>query len=135
MENRFLIFGAFFVLALLVLGCTGTKDQNMSGDNVASPSEVATEVKAETNVKPLEEAPVYEAPLTGSTDKVCATNSDCRLVSYRTGLGVQDSCMGTAADYKGIVSEKCYCKNIGQSTQTFINGTETVVQSYECRHV
>jgi hypothetical protein len=133
MENKILFFGILFIAAFLVLGCTGAqKEQKAETPAVTAPAAQQPAVP----VAPVEEeAPVYIAPLTGKITKNCKENSDCILVKYKTGTGVTEECMSATSDYKGASTDTCYCKNIGSQTQTFINGTEVVVQTYECRHV
>jgi hypothetical protein len=132
MENKILFFGILFIAAFLVLGCTGAqKEQKAETPIVTAPAAQPAAPAAPVT----EAAPVYTAPLTGKVDKNCKQNSDCVLVKYKTGAGTIEDCMSTTSDYKGESTDVCYCKNIGSQTQTFINGTEVVVQTYECRHV
>jgi hypothetical protein len=132
MENKILFFGILFIAAFLVLGCTGAqKEQKAATPAVTAPATQTAAPAAPVKVT----APIYTAPLTGKVDKNCKQNSDCVLVTYKTGAGTIEDCMSTASDYKGESTDACYCKNIGSQTQTFANGTEVVVQTYECRHV
>lgn len=130
--KRLLIAISLLLVAVLVLGCTSSHEQPKGIDVVETP--VETPVQPEV-VEPTPKTTVYNAPLTGSTDKICQTDDDCVLVKYVTGLGEDEECMGPAADYDGAQTNDCLCKEMDGSTQTLGNGTEIVTKSYECRHI
>jgi hypothetical protein len=122
------LFG-FLLLAVAALGCIGAAEEQ-------PPAETDDTTPSVPGPAPgVQEAPVYDAPLNGSKIRLdCQADEDCKLIRYRTGVGINEQCVADRSEYEGIETDDCTCKSLGYRT-TFINNTETQVEQFECRHV
>jgi hypothetical protein len=120
-----ILFLGVVLLAVLVLGCTGGQQQTAENQSTGSGERIAEEVAA----------PLYVAPLDNSKIKMtCATDSDCKLIKYKTGSGNVEKCVADNSVYVGVDSTSCYCKSMGIIT-ILENNTEKQVERFECAHV
>ena len=121
MKNLYVLIA---ILALaFIFGCTSQKEVEKTIEPI-----VREEPETQT------EAPIYTCPLDKEKlDYSCKTDADCKMIACRGGAGVVYTCVGKASDYEGVVSDQCFCKEIGEYVK-FENGTETTEKIYECRH-
>ncbi|MDD5181586.1 MAG: hypothetical protein PHC66_00240 [Candidatus Nanoarchaeia archaeon] len=128
MVNKLLLLGTLLVAAIVILGCTSQKT------TAETPAPIET-AAPETRVDILA-PPVYEAPLDQSKFTLsCEKTSDCKLVDVKTGSGNIEQCMNADTEYQGVASDKCTCKYIGTTEQSFPNDTIILHDNYECRHI